>query len=171
MIEAVFGIENNVLNLIATLLVFFLVTVWLALVYWTYSDARRRLDDPLLVGCATVAALFPFIGTIIYMIVRPPEFLEDARERELEILSAQARVKQLERQTCPNCRYPVESGYLRCPSCMFQLKEPCSSCGKPVDPSWQICPFCEAGPASGRPAGKQRAQGAGRKAQAKARPG
>ena len=48
----------------------------------------------MLVVCATAASLFPFIGTIIYMIVRPPEYLADARERDLEILAAEARLAQ-----------------------------------------------------------------------------
>ncbi len=140
---AVFGIENDGLNLFVNLLIFFLVVIWLALVYWTYSDARRRIDDPMLVGCATAAALFPFIGPLIYTIVRPPEFLDDAHERELEIKAAQSRQRQLERQQCPNCNYAIEPSFLRCPSCMFKLKDPCGSCGKPVDPSWRACPFCE----------------------------
>ena len=41
---ALFGIENNGLNLAVNLLVFFLVVIWVALVYWTYADASRRLD-------------------------------------------------------------------------------------------------------------------------------
>src|SRR5207248_8659900 len=89
---AVFGIQNDGLNLAVNLLLLFLVVVWLALVYWTYADARRRMEDPMLVGCATAASLFPFIGTIVYMIVRPPEYLEDVRERELEIAAAEARL-------------------------------------------------------------------------------
>ena len=47
----------------------------------------------MLVGCATVASLFPFIGTIVYSIVRPPEYLEDAHEREVEIRAAEARLR------------------------------------------------------------------------------
>src|ERR671922_64137 len=82
---AVFGIENDGLNLAVNLLLLFLVVLWLALVYWTYADARRRVTDPMLIGCATAASLFPYIGTVVYMIVRPPEYLEDVRERELEV--------------------------------------------------------------------------------------
>src|SRR3954454_4541464 len=93
---AVFGIENDGLNLAVNLLLLFLVVLWLALVYWTYADARRRIEDPMLVGCATAASLFPFIGTIVYMIVRPPEYLEDVHERELEIAAAEARLHSLQ---------------------------------------------------------------------------
>ena len=89
---AVFGITNDGLNLAVNLLLLFLVVLWLALVYWTHADAKRRIADPMLVTCATVAALFPFVGTIVYMVVRPPEFLEDVHERELEIAAAETRL-------------------------------------------------------------------------------
>jgi hypothetical protein len=141
---AVFGIENDGLALAVNLLLLFLVVVWLALVYWTYADARRRIADPLLVGCATAASLFPFVGTVVYLIVRPPEYLEDVRERELEIAAAEARLASLEHLHCQYCGFEVESAFLRCPSCLRRLKEPCGVCGKPLDPRWKICPYCEA---------------------------
>jgi hypothetical protein len=140
---AIFGIENDGLNLVANLFVLALVVVWLALIVWTYLDARRRIEDPVLVACATAASLFPYIGTFVYSILRPPEFLEDARERRLEIRAAELRVRQLSELSCPNCRYPVEKSYLRCPHCQRRLKDPCESCGNPVDPRWAICPYCE----------------------------
>ena len=141
---ALFGIENSGLALAVNLLLLFLVVVWLALVYWTYSDAHRRIADPMLVACATAASLFPFIGTIVYLIVRPPEYLVDVRERELEIAAAQARLTNLEHQHCQYCGFEIEKTFLRCPSCLRRLKEPCTVCGKPLDPRWKICPYCEA---------------------------
>jgi hypothetical protein len=141
---AVFGIENDGLNLAVNLLLLFLVVIWLALIYWTFADARRRIADPLLVGCATAASLFPFVGTIVYLIVRPPEYLEDVRERELEIAAAQARLESLEHHHCQYCGFEVEKAFLRCPSCLRRLKEPCTVCAKPLDPRWKICPYCEA---------------------------
>ncbi|HET7121910.1 MAG TPA: zinc ribbon domain-containing protein [Solirubrobacterales bacterium] len=140
---AIFGINNDGLNLAATLFLLMLVVVWLALIVYTYLDARRRISDPFLIACATVASFFPFIGTAVYAIVRPPEFLEDAHERELEIKAAELRVRQLTEQSCPNCEYPIEKNYLRCPNCQRRLKDPCPTCGKPVDPRWGLCPYCE----------------------------
>jgi hypothetical protein len=141
---AVFGIENDGLNLAVNLLLLFLVVLWLALIYWTFADARRRIADPMLVGCATAASLFPFVGTIVYLIVRPPEYLEDVRERDLEIAAAQARLESIEHLHCQYCGFEVEKAFLRCPSCLRRLKEPCAVCGKPLDPRWKICPYCEA---------------------------
>ena len=141
---AVFGISNSGINLAIDLLILFLVVIWLALVYWTYADARRRISDPWIIGSATVASLFPFVGTLVYVIVRPPEYLDDVRERELEIQAAEARLAELGYHLCPHCDYEVEKDFLRCPNCMRKLKDPCPVCGKPLDPNWRICPFCEA---------------------------
>jgi hypothetical protein len=139
-----FDIQNDTLNLVVNLLTLFLVVLWIALVYWTYADAKRRIEDPMLVGCAAAAALFPFIGTIVYMIVRPPEYIEDRHERELEIAAAEARLHDIQGMGCPHCGFEIESTFLRCPSCLRRLKEPCTVCGKPLDPRWKICPYCEA---------------------------
>ena len=79
----------------------------------------------MLVGCATLASLFPFVGTIIYTIVRPPEYLDDVRLRELEMQAAEARLVQLDYELCPHCEYEVKADYLRCPSCMRKLKDRC----------------------------------------------
>jgi Double zinc ribbon len=141
---AIFGINSSGLNLAINLLILFLVVIWLALVYWTYADARRRIADPMLVGCATAASLFPFVGTVVYAIVRPPEYLEDVRERELEMQAAEARLHSLNYLLCPHCDTEVEKDFLRCPSCLRKLKDPCVNCGKPLDPAWSICPYCEA---------------------------
>jgi hypothetical protein len=143
LVLGVFGIKNSTINLVVELLILFLVVIWLALVYWTYADARRRIADPMLIGCATAASLFPFVGTIVYMIVRPPEYLDDVRERDLEMQAAEARLAELGYHLCPHCDYEVDKEFLRCPNCMRKLKDPCKTCGKPLDPVWKICPFCE----------------------------
>jgi hypothetical protein len=185
MSQAIFGITNDGLNLVATLFLLMLVVLWLALIVYTYLDARRRISDPFLIACATVASFFPFIGTAVYAIVRPPEYLEDAHERELEIKAAELRVRQLREESCPNCEYPVEKNYLRCPNCQRRLKDPCPTCGKPVDPRWGLCPFCETSLRSGgeerprrkrrdpeeRPAPKRQAQPRRRKAPPEAEEG
>jgi hypothetical protein len=143
MATATFGISNSGLNLVVNLLILMLVVVWLALIVYTYLDAKRRISDPFLVGCATLGSFVPYLGTAIYAIVRPPEFLEDAHERELEIKAAELRVRQLTEHSCPGCGFPIERNFLRCPECQRRLKHPCPSCRKPVDPKWALCPYCE----------------------------
>jgi hypothetical protein len=159
MATAIFGISNGGLNLVVNLLILMLVVVWLALIVYTYLDARRRISDPFLVGCATLASFIPYLGTAVYAIVRPPEFLEDAHERELEIEAAELRVRQLKEVSCPGCGFPVEKTYLRCPKCQRRLKEPCPTCGKPVDRSWVLCPYCETALREHEPQRRQRPAG------------
>jgi hypothetical protein len=144
---AIFRIEdikNDALQTAASISLLVLGVLYLSLIFWTFADARRRIDDPLLVMCATLASFFPFVGTIVYLIVRPPEYLDDVRLRELEMTAAEARLASLDYSLCPHCDYEVQADYLRCPSCMRKLKERCYSCSKPIDPAWRICPFCEA---------------------------
>jgi hypothetical protein len=140
---AIFGIESSGLSLAIDLVLLFLVVLYLALIYWTYDDARRRILDPMLVGCATASSLFPFVGTLVYIVLRPPEYLEDVREREVEVQAAEARLYELDHHLCPNCDYRIERDFIRCPSCLHKLKERCVSCAKPLEPSWTICPYCE----------------------------
>jgi hypothetical protein len=143
MLTAIFGIDGGAISLVISLLVLFLIVTYLALIYWTYLDARRRIEDPVLIACATAASIFPYVGTVIYTILRPPEFLEDRQERELELRAAELRLRQLIEQSCPHCEYPIAANFLRCPNCERRLKNPCRKCRKPLDPKWGICPFCE----------------------------
>jgi hypothetical protein len=71
------------------------VALWLALAYWTYQDAKRRVEAPPWRAAATALALFfPFLGPVLYLVLRPPEYLEDARERALEVAELEHRVAQ-----------------------------------------------------------------------------
>jgi Double zinc ribbon len=121
---------------------FFLFVFWLAVGYWVYKDARRRIEDPWLVGMAVILGLIPpYVGAFIYMLFRPPEYLEDARERQLEIKAMEQRLARRD-LFCPVCRAEVDSTYLVCPVCTTKLKQSCVSCKAPLEALWQICPYC-----------------------------
>jgi RNA polymerase subunit RPABC4/transcription elongation factor Spt4 len=140
---AIFGISNSGVNLAVNLFGLFLIIVWLSLLYWTRSDAKRRIADPFLRLCATACSLFPFVGTIVYMIVRPPEYIEDVRERELEMQASEARLAQLSYLACQNCGREVEKDFLICPTCHARLREACVACHRPLEMYWSVCPYCE----------------------------
>jgi hypothetical protein len=127
---------------IRNLLFFGLAVFWLAIGFWTFKDARRRIADPWLVAFATILGFVPYLGALIYMLFRPPEYLDDVRERELEIQAMEHRLQGAQ-VTCPVCRAAVDESYLVCPVCTSRLKEACVSCRAPLEPLWQICPFCE----------------------------
>jgi hypothetical protein len=125
-------------NLVLVLAVVF----WLGLAYWVYRDARRRVDDPWLIGTATLVALVaPYVGAAVYLLFRAPETLADVRARELEVLALEERIG-MRTPHCPVCRADVDAGFLVCPVCTTQLKQPCRSCSAALDASWQACPYC-----------------------------
>jgi hypothetical protein len=128
------------LTLAGNLAVLFYVVFVLALAFWIWRDARRR--GAMSWFWAVAVLPFSFATWAIYMIVRPPDTLDDAHERDLEIA---ARESELSRYgTCPNCFKPVEPDFLICPTCMKKLKKQCSTCGRPIKLSWQVCPYCKA---------------------------
>ena len=128
---------------IRNLTLFFVAVFWLATAFWVFKDARRRIEDPWLVGMATVLGLVPpFIGPLIYMLFRPPEYLEDVRERELEIKAMEERLSRRDLY-CPVCRAEVGAEFLVCPVCTTKLKQACVNCKAPLEALWQICPLCE----------------------------
>ena len=85
--------------------------------------------------------MFPFVGVLIYTILRPPEYLDDVRERELEIRAMERRLGADQR--CPYCRSEIEASYLICPVCTSKLKTACRRCKAPLEQHWKVCPYCE----------------------------
>jgi hypothetical protein len=164
---AYFGIESTVVTLVIDLLILFVLLLWLASVYWTYADSHRRIEDSMLTGLATVVALVPFVGTMLYLVVRPAETLDDARERELEFETTKLQLHELESKLCPHCDYPIESDYVRCPSCLRKLKDRCAGCSRPLEKVWSICPYCETEVAGRREGGRRPARGESSRPQAR----
>ena len=148
MIASTFGSTHDFFNsgtwfVIRNLLFFFLLVFWAATVSWIYKDAKRRIEDPWIVGtCCLLGIVVPFFGPFIYMLFRPPEYLEDVRERELEIKAMEDRLSKRDLH-CPVCRSEVDASYLVCPICTTKLKQACVTCKQPLEALWQVCPYCE----------------------------
>src|SRR4029453_3513758 len=98
---------------------------------------------PWLVAMATLIGLVPpFIGALVYLLLRPPEYLEEVRERELEIRAMEDRLANRNLH-CPVCRAQVESTFLVCPVCTTKLKQACVNCKGPREALWEGCSFRE----------------------------
>jgi hypothetical protein len=135
--------DSTTWHLIRNLGLFFVLVFWLATVFWVYKDARRRIGDAWLVAMAVLLPIVvPFLGPIIYLFFRPPEYLEDVRERELEIRAMEERMAQGDLR-CPVCRAEVGADFLVCPVCTTKLKQACANCKSPLEALWQVCPYCE----------------------------
>jgi len=139
------GVFHSTAFVVARNLAIFLAVVfWLALAYWVHKDARRRIDDPWLVGLATLLGLLPpYIGPLVYLLFRPAETLEDIRSRRAELRALEQHLGRA-RPSCPVCSTAVESDYLVCPVCTTQLRKACTTCDAALEPLWQMCPYCTA---------------------------
>ena len=135
--------QSETWHLIRNVGILVVVVFWLAVAFWVNKDARRRIADRWLVGLATLLGLVPpFLGALVYMLFRPPEYLEDVRERELEIKAMEKRLGGRDLY-CPVCRAEVEEDFLVCPVCTTKLRQSCVSCHRPLEALWQVCPYCE----------------------------
>jgi len=135
------GNFQDILDLLRSMGLILGVVFYAAIVFWTYKDARKRIDDPILVATATAVSMLPIVGVLVYMLLRPSEYLADVRERELEIRMMERQLGRQER--CPYCKSHIEGEYLSCPVCTTKLRQSCTGCDKPLDPRWAMCPFCE----------------------------
>ncbi len=121
-------------------IIFLLILIWLSFVYWTYRDAKLRNTSAIF--WAIVVFVLNYLGLILYLILRPPEYIDDVLERELEI----RRMDQLlneKVERCPACGKPVSKDFLICPYCRKKLKNSCINCDKPLQLDWKVCPYCK----------------------------
>lgn len=119
----------------------FLTALWLGLLIWTYRDIRARTQDPLIriLAVLVVAVLF-LPGIVIYLILRPPQSLEEEYQYMLE---EEALLQSIEEHpVCPGCARHVEDRWRICPNCHTRLKKVCHECGKLMKLSWSLCPYC-----------------------------
>lgn len=144
--DSLFETINNIINspfwmLSVYVLAFCLGVLWLGLVFWTLKDARKRIEDPIIVGVAVLTSLvLPFMGTIVYAMLRPAEYLAEARERELEVRAMEQELQVM--RACPSCGEIIRPDFVACPNCRRPLRSVCPSCDRVLEPGWKLCPFC-----------------------------
>jgi len=118
-----------------------LAAFWLSLVVWAVRDMRSRSRDPfasLLAGLTVL--LLPFVGILIYWMLRPPQTLTEVYERALE---EEALLQEIEeRPSCPGCSRAVQKGWIICPHCHTRLRKQCPDCNELMELQWNLCPFC-----------------------------
>ncbi len=146
----------SMLRSASTVMVFFIVAIWILTIVWVIKDSSARGVSPAKWGAI---ALIPFLGAIIYSALRPPMLLTDKQEQEIDFMLRQRELMKY--GECGRCSYPVEDDYIMCPNCGAQLKNMCPNCGKPLKPEWNACPWCctrtprAAKSSKGRPTGRR----------------
>lgn len=114
---------------------------WIAMVIWTFIDIRSRSRDWLAILLACLLALiFPIVGVLLYLLIRPKDTLAAVYDRALE---EEALLRELESSSsCHHCGSPVKEEWAFCPACHSQLQYSCASCNELVRTEWDICAHC-----------------------------
>jgi RNA polymerase subunit RPABC4/transcription elongation factor Spt4 len=138
-------ITNPVVQLAGTLIVVYVVLLWLGVAYWAFRDMQARTENPILPYFAAALIVFftPLVfifAWFLYVVIRPRETLAEVYERSLAEESLLAEVEK--NQLCPTCRDRVAPDWLVCPNCRTRLHRVCSSCHRLIEPRWSICAFC-----------------------------
>jgi hypothetical protein len=133
-------LTNPTFILMRQLSVLFFLVFTVALIFWTWRDANRRGAMPWF--WALVVTFFNLAGWLVYLVVRPPEYADDVRERDLEIRAKEVALQQ-GGGVCASCLKPVESDFLVCPYCLKKLKKQCVECGRALKMNWNVCPYCK----------------------------
>ena len=138
-------VTNPLVQTAATLIVIYVVMLWLGTAYWAFRDMQARGENPILPYVASALIIFftPLLflfAVVLYMIVRPRETLAEVYERSLAEESLLAEVEKNE--LCPVCRDRVHSDWLVCPNCRTRLHRVCPSCNRLADPEWSLCAYC-----------------------------
>src|SRR3954452_7473374 len=64
--------DSNTFALARNLTGFFVLVFWLATAFWVFKDARRRIDDPWIVGMAGVLGRLPPLPRAVAFLFPPP---------------------------------------------------------------------------------------------------
>lgn len=119
----------------------YLLTLWFALVVWTFQDIQARSRSVVAQIFSTLVVMLFFLpGLLVYMILRPRYTLDDAFQRSLEEEYLMQDLEEL--PLCPACQQYVEDEWIYCPNCRTELRDTCVACDRLVDLRWEICPYC-----------------------------
>lgn len=131
----------TIVGIIVAALGAFIFAFWAAVGIWTFNDIRTRTRDWLAILLAVVLVLvFPLVGWVLYLMIRPRQTLADMFDRALE---EEALLREIEDTlVCGSCGAPVKESWVYCPSCHNQLQHSCPNCGNLVRNEWEICVLC-----------------------------
>ncbi len=138
-------VSNPLVQTAWTLLIVYIILLWLGTAYWAFRDMQARSENPILPYFASALIIFftPVVflfARVLYLILRPRETLAEVYERSLAEESLLAEVEK--HRLCPVCRERVEADWLACPSCRTRLHRVCPSCNRLTEPEWSLCAFC-----------------------------
>jgi hypothetical protein len=127
---------------LAVVVVLFLLFFWIALAFWAYRDARRRSDSPWLAVFALAVNVLPYLGLLLYVVLRPPRTMDEERALLLEEQALTEGPAEVISRPCPTCGREIELDFVICPYCRTQFARRCRACQRWLRLGWRVCPYC-----------------------------
>ena len=123
----------------------YVAVLYVAVGFWVVRDARRRSESWTFATFAGLLGLaLPFLGVLIYLVVRPPRTLDEERALLLEEQALQEG-EPLDPhllRPCPTCGRDIEPDFVICPYCRTQFARRCTACARWLRLGWHVCPYC-----------------------------
>jgi RNA polymerase subunit RPABC4/transcription elongation factor Spt4 len=118
--------------------------LYVATAFFVWRDARRRSDSILFQLFALILGFVPpFLGALIYLVIRPPQTLDEQRALALE----EQTLREIDNDAigarpCPSCGREIDADFIVCPHCRTQFARRCNACDRVLRLGWAVCPYC-----------------------------
>ena len=131
-----------VVGLIA--LVGYIAILWVATAFFVWRDARRRSSSTTFQLLALLIGFVPpFLGPLVYLVIRPPRTLDEERALMLEEESLlDLESDAIAMRPSPSCGKEIEADFIVCPYCRTQFARRCQACDRVLRLGWALCPYC-----------------------------
>jgi RNA polymerase subunit RPABC4/transcription elongation factor Spt4 len=122
----------------------YVVVLWVATAFFVWRDARRRSESLLFQLFALILGFIPpFLGALVYMVIRPPRTLDEERALALE----EQTLREIDNDAialrpCPSCGRDIEADFIVCPYCRTHFARRCHACDRVLRLGWAVCPYC-----------------------------
>jgi RNA polymerase subunit RPABC4/transcription elongation factor Spt4 len=122
----------------------YVVVLWVATAFFVWRDARRRSSSIAFQLLALLLGFIPpFLGALIYLVIRPPRTLDEERAFVLEEQSLlDVDDVAIAVRPCPSCGREIEAEFIVCPYCRTQFARRCGACDRVLRLGWAVCPYC-----------------------------
>jgi hypothetical protein len=136
--------STSIIVIAVVALVGYVAVLWVATAFFVWRDARRRsASAPFQLFALLLGFVPPFLGALVYLVVRPPRTLDEERAFALEeqtLLEIDNDAVPL--RPCPSCGREIETEFIVCPYCRTQLVRRCNGCDRVLRLGCAVCPYC-----------------------------
>lgn len=119
----------------------YLGLLWLSIIIWVTRDSIHRSKSLIFQTFSIlINILIPFLGVLLYLIIRPSKTSSELYYEELEHQLLDSSEPSSE--CCQKCGTGLAADFVFCPNCGEVAKIKCEQCAKLFSSSYSVCPYC-----------------------------